>query len=141
MKVKFTVTDQQKDPVKSQNIVHPSILDNNPKYSLFEAYKKERMVCGSWYTPRNPSFKGLTCRRHCFSRILACKNTHLTVFIAAMKGEHDAILAWPFKKKVTLRLTDQQEHLVELQNVFGKIDPDNRPDNFVRPIHHEKNPG
>jgi len=30
MKVKFTVIDQQIDPVKQQNIAHLSILDNNP---------------------------------------------------------------------------------------------------------------
>ena len=71
----------------------------------------------------------------------SCKNSHLTVFIAAMKGEYDAILPWPFKKKVTLTLIDQQEDLIERQNVFGQIDPDKRPDNFLRPIHHEENPG
>jgi len=69
-----------------------------------------------------------------------CMNTHLTVFIVVMKGEYDAILPWPFKKKVTLTLIDQQEDLVQRENVIGQIDADLRPDYFVRPIQHEENP-
>ena len=37
------------------------------------------------------------------------KNTYLSVFIKVMKGEYDAILPWPFKKKVKFELIDQQE--------------------------------
>jgi len=68
-------------------------------------------------------------------------NTHLMVFIILMKGEYDAILPWPFKRKVTYTLIDQQEDPAERENVIGQINYDNRPKYFERPIHHEENPG
>ena len=37
------------------------------------------------------------------------KNTHLSVFFILMKGDYDDILPWPFQKKVTFILFDQQE--------------------------------
>ena len=37
------------------------------------------------------------------------KNTHLFVFFILMKGDYDEILPWPFQKKVTFILFDQQE--------------------------------
>ena len=36
-------------------------------------------------------------------------NTHLSVFIVVMKGEYDAILPWPFKRKVKFTLVDQKK--------------------------------
>ena len=39
------------------------------------------------------------------------ENTHLSLFLANIEGEYDAILQWPFPKKVTLTLIDQQENL------------------------------
>ena len=47
----------------------------------------------------------------------SAKNTHLSVFIVVMKGEYDAILPWPFKKKVKFTLIDQQEDLVQRHNI------------------------
>ena len=43
------------------------------------------------------------------------KNTYVSIFFQIMKGEFDAILAWPFTKKVTIVLLDQNnvEHHVE----------------------------
>ena len=37
------------------------------------------------------------------------KGTHLSFFLALMKGEYDALLPWPFKQAVTLILLDQAE--------------------------------
>ena len=34
------------------------------------------------------------------------QNTRLSIYIAVMKGEYDAMLPWPFKKKVTFTLID-----------------------------------
>ena len=34
------------------------------------------------------------------------KKTHLSVFMVLMKGEYDAILRWPFNKKVKFTLID-----------------------------------
>ncbi|KAL8607391.1 hypothetical protein ACOMHN_024416 [Nucella lapillus] len=44
------------------------------------------------------------------------KNTHLSIFFTLMKGEYDALLAWPFKQKVTISVLDQspqRRHLTE----------------------------
>lgn len=49
------------------------------------------------------------------------KNTHLSVFIKVIKGEYDAILPWPFKKKVKLELIDQQEDPAQQENVTEEI--------------------
>jgi len=48
------------------------------------------------------------------------ENTHLSVFIVIMKGEYDAILPWPFNKKVRFTLIDQQEDLWKRENVVDK---------------------
>ncbi|XP_067054385.1 TNF receptor-associated factor 4-like [Acropora muricata] len=45
------------------------------------------------------------------------KNTHLSLFVAIIEGEYDAILQWPFPKDVTLTLIDQQENLNDRQSV------------------------
>ena len=45
------------------------------------------------------------------------KNTHLSLFSANVEGEYDAILQWPFPKKVTLTLIDQQGNLNDRQSV------------------------
>ncbi|XP_015778036.1 PREDICTED: TNF receptor-associated factor 4-like isoform X2 [Acropora digitifera] len=45
------------------------------------------------------------------------KNTHLSLFLANVEGEYDAILRWPILKKVTLTLIDQQENLYDRLSV------------------------
>ena len=65
------------------------------------------------------------------------KNTHLSVFIIVMKGEYDAILPWPFKKKVKFTLIDQQEDPVKRENVTFHFTPDNRPKLYSRPTKEE----
>ena len=45
------------------------------------------------------------------------KKTHLSLFLAIMVGEYDATLQWPFPKKVTLTLIDQQGNLGDRQTV------------------------
>jgi len=41
----------------------------------------------------------------------------LSLILVNIKGEYDAILHWPFPKKVTLTLIDQQENLNDRQSV------------------------
>lgn len=44
------------------------------------------------------------------------RSTHMSVFFAIMRGENDALLAWPFKQKVTISILDQstgRRHLKE----------------------------
>ena len=45
------------------------------------------------------------------------ENTHLSLFLANIEGEYDAILQWPFPKKATLILIDQQGNLNDRQSV------------------------
>lgn len=60
------------------------------------------------------------------------KNTHLSVLIIVMKGEYDAILTWPFDKKITFTLIDQHEDPSQRENVVSKFVPQNEI-NLVRP--------
>ena len=43
------------------------------------------------------------------------KGTHISLFFVIMKGEFDALLPWPFQKKITMMLLDQnnEEHNVD----------------------------
>ena len=65
------------------------------------------------------------------------KNTHLSVYIIIMKGEYDAILPWPFKKKVKFTLIDQQEDPAKRENVTMELIPGNNPECFERPTEEE----
>ena len=71
------------------------------------------------------------------------ENTHLAIFIIVMKGKYDAILPWPFKKKVKFTLIDQQEDPVQQRNVTRHLNSANQPQclaAFVRPT-SEQNSG
>ena len=57
---------------------------------------------------------------------------HLGMYIHVMKSDHDAILSWPFKKKCTFTLIDQQDNEVERTNIVTTITPEGE-DNFKRP--------
>ena len=45
------------------------------------------------------------------------ENTHLSVYLIIMKGEYDATLTWPFHKKLTFTLIDQQENEHNRENI------------------------
>ena len=60
------------------------------------------------------------------------KNTHLSVFIAAMKGEYDSILPWPFRKTLKFTLIDQQEDPFQRENNTILLNPGNRPKYYAR---------
>ena len=49
------------------------------------------------------------------------KNRYLSVFLGVMKGDYDAILAWPFHRKVTFTLIDQQDDPTKRQNVVCSL--------------------
>lgn len=61
------------------------------------------------------------------------KNSYFSVFIVVMKGEHDAVLTWPFSKKVRLTLIDQQDGEDKRENVTKLVKPELEPDCFCRP--------
>ena len=63
---------------------------------------------------------------------------HLGVYICVMKSDHDAILSWPFKKKCTFTLIDQQDNEEERKNIVETMTPTGQ-DEFRRPIEKENN--
>ena len=65
------------------------------------------------------------------------KNTHLSVNVAVTKSEYDAMLPWPFIKKVRFTLIDQQEDPVKQQNYTRHYITGYRPGSFARPVKEE----
>lgn len=65
-------------------------------------------------------------------------NTHLSVYISVMKGEYDAILPWPFKKKVRITFIDQQENPGGRENVVMRVFLGDHLESSARPI-NERN--
>ena len=61
------------------------------------------------------------------------QGTSLSVFFIIQKGEYDALLPWPFKRKVKFTLLDQQENLEERENHSVEITPINDLQVFGRP--------
>ena len=57
------------------------------------------------------------------------KETHLSMFLVIMRGEYDALLAWPFIQKVHFRLLDQDR----IRDVFDAFRPDPNCVSFKRP--------
>ena len=57
------------------------------------------------------------------------KGTHISLYFVVMKGDYDALLPWPFEKKITMKLLDQSngEHVVDA----FRSDPENP--SFQRP--------
>ena len=51
----------------------------------------------------------------------AGKNAHLSIYLKIMKGDFDPILKWPFAKRVTLTLIDQQENANDTENITATI--------------------
>ena len=65
------------------------------------------------------------------------KNTHLVIFIIIMKGEYDASLTWPFNKKVTFTLIDQQEDANARENIAITLSDERALECFARPVEDE----
>ena len=64
------------------------------------------------------------------------RTNQLSVFIIVMKGEYDAILPWPFTKKVKFTLIDQQADLDQRRNETAELFEQNIS-NFARPVRDE----
>ena len=65
------------------------------------------------------------------------KGTHLSFYIAVMRGEHDGQLTWPFRQKVTLTLEDQDQQQCNITQWF-KLDPAEYSTSFQRPSQHSE---
>jgi len=71
----------------------------------------------------------------------SAKNAYLSVFIVVMKGEYDAILPWPFKKKVQFTLIDQQEDPAQRENITRHFIAGKNSESFGRPKNKKNNMG
>ena len=65
------------------------------------------------------------------------KNTHLSLYFVIMKGEYDAVLPWPFHKKVTFTLIDQREDPNSRKNIVKSYTADPELKTFARPVTDE----
>ena len=57
------------------------------------------------------------------------KGTHISIFFVLMRGQHDALLRWPFRQKVTFMLLDQDN----VEHVIDAFRPDPSSSSFQRP--------
>nr|UCK81547.1 TNF receptor-associated factor 3 [Arenicola marina] len=58
------------------------------------------------------------------------KGTHVSLYFMLMKGEHDALLRWPFNLTVVLTLMDQEDGR---RNIVDSFRPDPTSNSFRRP--------
>jgi hypothetical protein len=58
------------------------------------------------------------------------RRTHMSLFFLLMKGEHDALLQWPFGYKVTFCLFDQTGNN---RHIIDSFRPDMKSNSFQRP--------
>ena len=65
------------------------------------------------------------------------ENTHMAVYLVIMKGEYDATLTWPFDKKFTFTLIDQQENEHNRENIVESITSDPKFSSCARPVKEE----
>ena len=54
-----------------------------------------------------------------------------------MKGKYDAIVTWPFQKKVTFTLIDQQEKSKDRKNIVNSFITESKRESFKRPVKEE----
>ena len=57
------------------------------------------------------------------------KGTHISIFFVVMRGQHDALLRWSFRQKVTFMLLDQDN----VEHVIDAFRPDPSSSSFQRP--------
>jgi len=61
------------------------------------------------------------------------KGTHISVFFVIMKSEHDDLLPWPFKQKVTISLLNQHTPTNTDAHITQSFIPDTRSSSFQKP--------
>ena len=64
-------------------------------------------------------------------------NTHLSIFLVIMKGEYDAMLTWPFHKKVTTTLIEQQEKAKDREKIAMSFITTDFSESYWRPVDGE----
>ena len=94
---------------------------------------KEKICSDPFYTKTETEWFGYKLKVDIYPNGLRDgKNTHLSAYIVVMKGEYDAILRWPFNKKVKFTLIDQQDDPHQRENVTSETVGKNIR-NFARP--------
>lgn len=63
----------------------------------------------------------------------AAKNNNLSAFFVVIKGKYDAILNWPFKKRVRFTLIDQQDEPRKRRNITKVIKKSDAKSDLERP--------
>ena len=112
----MTITDfnRKLSEAKEKNV--PGDIDDDPFYTSTHGYKlKMRLQLND----RREQYKD-----------------QLGVYVCVMKSDHDAILSWPFKKKYTFTLIDQQDNEEERKNITHTVTPEGE-DEFKKPIEKE----
>ena len=61
------------------------------------------------------------------------KGTHISVFFVVMKSEHDQLLSWPFKQKVTISLMNQDTPAEQFSHITETFLPDPSSTSFRKP--------
>lgn len=61
------------------------------------------------------------------------KGTHVSVFFVMMKSEHDDLLPWPFKQKVTISLLNQETPSDSSSHITQSFMPDAKSSSFQKP--------
>ena len=84
------------------------------------AHKRQEAVSGTQVAMYSPPFYSgqfgyKMCARIYMNGDGFGKGTHISLFFVVMKGQFDALLPWPFQKKITMMLLDQnnEEHNVD----------------------------
>ena len=54
-----------------------------------------------------------------------------------MKGKYDAIVTWPFQRKVTFTLIDQQKKSKDRKNIVNSFIAESKHESFKRPVKEE----
>ena len=65
------------------------------------------------------------------------EHTHLSIYIRILKGVNDAILTWPFQKKVQVTLFDQQENTNDRKDIVMSFIAPNDTECFGKPVNDE----
>lgn len=104
---KITEYTQRKNEAKMGKTVS---LYSQPFYTSHSGYK----ICGRAYLNGDGSGKG----------------SHLSFFFVLMKGEHDALQKWPYHRKTSLTLMDQNGGN---SNITRTFEPEKTNKSFQRP--------
>ena len=84
---------------------------------------KEMIESDPFYTGRY-GYKLKVFAHPCFSRYsLSSRGPPLSIGIFLMEGEYDDILPWPFSKKITFTIIDQNKDIKQRKNIAKSISP------------------